>query len=633
MRPRLFLLAPTIVFRAQVNQAAFTFPIAELTYDSVTIGSYSDILPGMTMVVGGAAGLVNGGRQRIRKIADATKVYFGRSSQGFHDGEVNPQDDGYIEVWNDYRVWAKIPVMPIVDETVTTFKDHELPVGSRTTTPPPIANAGVGFAGTIDSTTGKITVALSGANSVAVADGATITGYSWDIEDGTVTVGNTSSASLTVTFPAGFRWVSLTVTDSNTNIHTARIPIYARNPASDTSISAFNITQHRITPDGQEFSVTVYSDILAEYPGGSTPFYPDGTLVMVWDDDVVSSSTTRPGLMFLGWHHEDPASIRADRLGLERRTVLTCVDVAGKLRALPGFPQVVNTDAIRDTDTHASITWEYMVDPTMKKYIHYLLHWHSTALDLTDFWFKGSTAAVDYPFLVLESGSNDLWRQVSERLRQMTPDHILTCNRKGQLAVWPDPMLLDEADRTEAFQGRIETSNWKSVRYTHKRTPSTHWLRGGAIVAQDTPAYTLEGELDIPTVFCIAPGLAPGQGQAVQEDYERLALSQADLNRTIGHKYARLNAPESEFSVELVGSDDFGLEPADIEWVWLQLGPEQQAQRGLRLETMEGIILVYEERGLVQEIGIQYNPERFGLSRTISLTWERECYGTPAVTI
>jgi hypothetical protein len=73
------------------------------------------------------------------------------------------------------------------------------------------------------SETGIIT--LDAGNSIPMAEGATITTYAWDVEDGTITVGTSSSPSITATFPLGFRYVHLTVTDSNGKTHTTHVPV------------------------------------------------------------------------------------------------------------------------------------------------------------------------------------------------------------------------------------------------------------------------------------------------------------------------------------------------------------------------------------------------------------------------
>lgn len=621
---RLFLLQPTVIFRATVNQASFTYPISEVTFDNVTVGTYTDITVGMTVVFSSSIGEADRGRSRIRRPATSDTLYFGRSSIGTHDGEVNLDDDIYIEVWNDYRIWPKIPTMPVMDGVdLEIYKDGEISVGDNTTYPPPIANCGPGFAGTIDPVTKVVTVNFDATDSLPIADGATITGYQWFMYDGTITVGTSTDAEITATFPAGFRWIALTVVDSNAKSHTARAPIFARDPDNDVTISDFANLDFEITPKGQEVRFSIYEDILPSA-------YPDGTLVMIWDDSI-SPNADREGMLFIGWHHTDPARISAGKFYLEREVIFECVDAAGKLDTLPGFPQILADDDTRNPAEEPSITWSYMVNPTVKKYIHYLLYWHSTALTLSDLRFHG--AYIDMPFVALQSDGMSLFSQVANRVQQLTPDHVFTCRRRGELAVWPDPMLIDPVERTEASQGEILEKDYYEISYTHQRNPRVYWLRGGAIISQDTPVYNEDGSLNIPTVFCIAPGEAPGIGVSQKEENERLAASQEDLNATIGFQYARLNAPQSHFTVNLSTSKDHGFEPADLEWVWLELRYEQAAQRRLHFLTMAGTIPVYQERGLIHRISMNHRTEREGLIREISLEWERETTGPPAVTV
>jgi hypothetical protein len=51
--------------------------------------------------------------------------------------------------------------------------------------------------------------------------------YTWDFDDGTITTGDVNSEAPTVTFTPGFRWVSLTVEDSNSNTDIHWIPVLA----------------------------------------------------------------------------------------------------------------------------------------------------------------------------------------------------------------------------------------------------------------------------------------------------------------------------------------------------------------------------------------------------------------------
>ena len=218
MALRLFLLAPTTIFAARVNQAGFVYPVSEVTFDGVTTGAFGDIKVGMTVVFGSSAGASDRGRQRIRAAADSDTIYIGRSSIGVHDGEVYPNDNDFITVWDDYRPWARIPyITPVGD----IYKDNDVAVGDQTDDIPPKANIEPpGIAGDISSGGSVLTVDFSGTGSYALS--GTISSYSWDVDDGTITVGTSASSAITATFPAGFRWVSLTVTDSNGNVLAAR---------------------------------------------------------------------------------------------------------------------------------------------------------------------------------------------------------------------------------------------------------------------------------------------------------------------------------------------------------------------------------------------------------------------------
>ncbi len=596
MSLRLFLLQPATVFAARVNQAEFTYPLAEVTYDGVTVGSYSAIQPGMTVLFGSSAGGDDLGRQRMRKAADGSKVYFGRSSRGIHDGEVDLADDAYITVLNDYRVWAKIPY---IDEDGNIFKDHDLEVGSYTTTPPPVANAGCGMAGTIDPVSGQLRVTLPHEANTSFAVAGSIASYAWTLPAGVSLVAgyNLGDSQIQVDCDPGFYWIALTVTDSNGKSHTARVPVFARDPADDACLSAFAIDAHRITPQGQQLSLRILQDI-------DEGTYPDGTLVMLWEGEPANPAD-RSHMRFVGWHHADPAEIRAERTGILRDTMLECLDVGGKLATLPGFPQEIEGN---DSPT----AWTQMASPNMDKYLHYLLYWHSTALEVADWTWTGTGS--DFPFVILGSDGESLWAQVERRARALVPDYRFVCNRQGQLKTLVDPLLQDSGDRTATVQATLAEDDWSEIRYVHQRPGRFHWHRGNAILASST---------DIAAVFCVAPGDAPAQGEQAQEQGEQLAMSQDDLNACEGHRYARTNAPEGLYTVVLADGNDRGIDPAAMTWVRLTISAATAAQRGLAFA---------EARGLPMELNIRYDQRREGLVKRVELTWERETSGTPAVT-
>lgn len=593
---RLYIHAPAVMLAARVNQAAAVYPLAEITFDGVTTGAFGNVQPGMTLLLGTAAGRDDLGRQYIRKAATSNTLYVGRSSNGTHDGELSVADNAYITVLWEYRVWARAPR---IDPDGTVYKDHDLEVEDNTVDPPPVANAGPGFAGTVDAGGTLIGTFPPGANtSFATAPGASITTYLWTLNAGASFAGGSlaSDSQVDIEFTPGFHWVALTVTDSNGKTHKARAPVYARDPAADTTIHNFTIETHRITKAGQQLSVKVLENIPAAT-------YPDGALVMLWEAEPTAPDD-RSHMLFIGWHDTDPAQIVAGRTATLKDTTLNCVDVAGRLNKLPGFPQTVTS---KDTPTK----WIHMADPNMDLYLHYLIHWHSTALELADWQWTGTGA--DYQAVEFSSDGESLWAQVSRRARMFVPNYELTCNTLGQLATLVDPMLQAYADRTATIQITLDETDYSEIRFTHQRPPPYHWQRGNAVLSSPT---------EIVGIYCIAPGSAPGQGEGNLEQNYQLAKSQEDLNITEGHRYERANAPDGHYMITLAAGDRLGLEPANMTWVSLTIGATTAAQRGQAFTAA---------RGLLHEISIRYQQTRTGLVKTVDLEWEKETIGLPAV--
>lgn len=598
----LYIDIPVPIFAARVNMASISYPITALTFDGVTLGAFGDIQTDMTLILGSSAGADDLGRVRVQNVASSTQIPVGRISQGYEDGQLTVVDNAYITVWDDFRVHSKPPY--ILDDG-TQLKDSDITVGSYTTTEPPVANMGIGFVGTINAGTGKITVAFDSVNSFAVADAATIASVAWDVGDGTITVGSSTTSAIVATFPAGKRWVSLTVTDSNGKSHTARTRVVARDPDDDVMLQHFD-AELEITESGQTLKAAIYDDI-------PQVTYPDGALVIFVEGEP-ASPTDRSQMKFIGWEQSNDSDIRSSKTGFLRKANLNAVDVAGRLANLPGFSQ-----EIESKPTPAN--WSEMTAPNMDKYIHYLLLWHSTALALADY-FPSDTGS-DYPFVTFNSDGESLYDQVNDQAKRLLPDHLFTCNTLGQLQVVHDPQLQDASDRTTFSWGTFDEDFTEGIQFSYTRPPKQHWVRGHAMLTQ-SDYTTIDGVDTLLTVHCIAPGTAPGQGVSETETTEGLVPSQVTLNAVTGHRYARLNSRYGKINITSPDDTLFtDLEPANMQWVNVSLPPAYAAQRGLALEV----------RCLVSRITRRYEAQRTGTLRKSQFELEVETEGTPALTV
>lgn len=610
---KVFWLQPEVVMAAQVNiPGPILYPIQDIPFDTVSAGDYADCEADMTVLFGSAPGLDDYGRTRLRSTPTSSLLKIGRASQGYEDGQVNIVNDAYVTVLNDFRVFAKISVI----DNYIEYKDTDLAVGDLTAEPPPVANTGAPFARTIDPGETTIRVYLDSSTSFAVADGASIASRTWNIKDGSFALGSVATdTAVYVDFPAGFRWVALTVVDDNGKSHTSRVPILADDPDDSLCVPGMqllNLTRNRA-------GTTARIRPLQDLPRAD---YPDGSLVMAFEqrDPAIFGSpdpTDHSGLLFVGWHQRDEAGSAAQEFYLRRDTTLTCVDILGRLDTLPGFHQRLEVP-----DAEEGLTWGEMPAANMDKFLCYLAHWHSTAASVADFTPSGTGDS--YPFVLFDAGGDTLYSQMQRQANRLVPDYDFTTTRYGQLRVVANPQFQDPADRTSTIHASVSAQGWQAIEFDYQRPPRVHTLRGSALLTQDE-WLVVDAEKQLLTpVFCVAPGTAPGQGGRDATLGERLAQSQAALNRCIGHHYARLNTRYGNIRVTLnSNADPWDFDPGAGTWVQLLVPADTAPQRGLDFTSV---------RCLCQEVSIDYAYGEAGTTYRARVVLEPETVGLPAIT-
>jgi hypothetical protein len=389
-------------------------------------------------------------------------------------------------------------------------------------------------------------------------------------------------------------------------------PVYTARPAHADLMTDVEVTNQVLSLGGQKLSVIIHDDL-------SVTDYPDGTLVMYWEDEyyggVKGSLTTagptgREHVKFIGWIDTEPTEIVAESFDTRTSTTFDCVDVGGRLAQLPAFSLMFE----RVTTTPGYLYELYGAN--LDRCIYVMLHYMSTACEVADFY--GTQLGDTWGVSILAMQSGTLFSSIDERAQAIA--YRFTCDKLGRLRLIEDPMLKGTTDHGTSVTLALTEADYSSLTFTHTRPSRYHWLWGSSI---DT--YLLEVKTDvsffISTYFCVVPGETPGQGASSEDHGEQLG-TQFELNWREGHRYAaRLNANDSNLEMVLCHAGDYGLDPAQMIWVSVTLTADHAPVRGRTFAAKPA--LLYEMR-IVHDHAAK--------TKTVSLTMELEVYGTSAVT-
>jgi len=592
-----------------VTQDTDTYGIYEVGFDTVTLGTYANGKAGYTLDVYTSGG-VRRGSLRLRKAAGAATLYVAESAPG----EVNVTVGDIVKVIHERRIWRKLPYLAQTNtdttdffDTFDVFKDYDLAYTDENEDHRPIANIEYDPAGLVDSGQAYRTVYLNGANSEALADGATISSYSWDIGAGSFVSGYSSTDSaIYATFPVGQHEVSLTVTDSNTNTATRYGPLWSHGPSfMPLADSAFTVDSDETEyGNGRDLNITVFGNSYE----ARDDLIPQGTLFCYWEDAQFGAQAAPPDQYrshYLGWAARDSSLIK---IGFGEYFIML-EGAASQLARIDGSEQLF---LARSSPSE----WYEMADITSDREAAHILRYETTALDvcnlytsgITDEW--GQVASSNYGAGRVDKAP--VWQQLAALSAEY--GGFASCDSLNGIWLRRHPSLVEDGG-----SGRDDINTVIALTYAD-------WTDAGfELVNEFTPRV---GRLEMdgfafdgaePTLYqSKAPGRVPSY-PASQETGPAQVLpstsSDTVLASRVGKRYAWLNNPYSDVPLTLWGNFDI-IEPAWMEWITLTASDDNI--RGLSLSAA---------RFLVKRVSIRHSNEPDQPHKQISLTIERETDG------
>lgn len=436
---RLFLAGtetPPVVFAAQINQIFITHDMqAQVTYDSVTTGTHTNILPGMTLWIGSAAGLNDIGEARIRKTPTDSILYIGRES------ELALADNQYLTVIDEMRLW---PRHVMIDDGVIKI-DQDIAYSDQHTNFDPVPIMGPDAV--IYADTYPVTVLFPEADESWIFD-STLSAKLWTVTAGTLANADTFAPILTIeAYPAnGLIRVALKLTGANGKEFTGYryVHVYdaAHPPVTVFQLNSFSGDHEN---GGFEFDVTMYGSTAKTSIRDRAPiilfakdFY--GTALQ-----SIGQVAGRENIVVTGWI--DGESIEQDPIAGTLR--FTARGANYWLDKMPGYPSGVrlakNTPAL----------WTDMTALTVDRAVWHLLHWRSTATAVMDVRLTGD-ARLSAEFAPTSSA---LWQQIKE-IATVRILAVPGVDPYGRLYLNCDPQVTPEVNRTWPILLNILKRDW-----------------------------------------------------------------------------------------------------------------------------------------------------------------------------
>lgn len=384
------LLCPNdIIWQTQPDENLTDTVYAEFDWTGTLQGDRADVKQGMTVLITTSPSDLSTIilRGRVRLVPDATDFFINETG-------VNLSTAYYVTVINDFDIHERLE-RRTVDGSV--FKDWDLVFE---TLPPLIT----GLQSTFIDTSGTATVNfVFTATGDATASGATISTWSWFVDDGTINSGS-GTASIDVTFPGAVtnehRWVVVTATDSNGTETYFAFEVYTVD-LTDTSPTTIKLDIGDVSLSG-----TLNEGFNADVRGwagiGSVLDQTRANLLSV-DNYAGTATPITQNVSFIGRLRTESNLTRGDELyAVVQDTRFTIEGFGTQLGRLHGPGLYIQTS------TNAT-DWGFITTMTIKRALVYMLGWHSTFLTVSGVTFNSDHADYQWPEFVVQESSILEW--------------------------------------------------------------------------------------------------------------------------------------------------------------------------------------------------------------------------------
>jgi len=509
-RFRLAFFASNIMWQGRINQEfSRTDYVSELTWDTETLGDWNDIIPGMTLWIGSAAGLSDIAKLRLRKAATAVKLFFDPASG------IAFANNLYLTIVDDVPI-CQIPFA--FDQAGVPYGNTSEAYTNQNTNYKPVVIMGGHAVVELVEGVGSL---LRDA-SLSWVPGGTISSYSWECSTASA-IDDDNTATPTFYFDTvGTHLISLTVVGSNGVSSTRYQKVYVwdiNNPAAEVIIDTMPFTLAEI--NGAESTVRIgTADAALVQENAHVALF---AVEEAYGDTFISlgQSLGNENILLDGWIVEN--SIEPDFKG----GYITFTIRGNQQPILSASGQPVTIERVAG----APANFLQLRNPTLEILFWQFITWRSTLSQCMDCFPPDATQI--YPTMEAVQGT------LAEQLNSLG-DYTFSawgCDLWGRLFMQRAPEMLSDAEkddllvtmeitRDDRAKARIEKSGINPI--------SIVFLTSIRIVNAATLPSTL---------YSVAPGLLETKtGRPITID--TLASDQAESNSLAGRAFSAQNSME-----------------------------------------------------------------------------------------
>lgn len=534
----LSIYQPTTVMAAQCNITGSLSPV-RIEYDTVSTGSYANIVPGQTLWLGTTPGASDVGKVRVR---GATGTYI-----DIAENALDWQDNYYITVVNFFEIWPIYTRFVQSGETAIPYVDYDLVYTNQNSKLGSLVVMGCNYAGFTDQ---QVWYSASGTYNVL---GESLT-YEWTFEGGNPgSFSGRDPGYVTYNTP-GHYITKLAVTSTSGAVDWSRrhISIYNR-PSTGTQTPFLKWEMDKFTGSRDQGGYTTSLRVYDAVPDK----FCDGALVVIFAEDRYGTTTQSLGgnsekrqtIFFSGYIRE--GTIRYDwQQSIVEFEVVSITEV---MKGQPGDNYTLSDPMEDEENPHLTPeTWQEISEMNMAKVMFHLGKWHSTLNRIADVKYSGVLYGMGYA----ECDPSSNYDNFNTTLKDICGS--LITDRQGNVYAETGPEAIHDAATTITPNLELTRQDWVGEPNFNEviMSPLSYLEMGGSSYNSVTggTAY-LAG----------APGTVMGYYGKSESQDNLVLYSQSQLNTLVGDVYAYRNARFPDVQFELNGNyRNFDIAPLEL---------------------------------------------------------------------